>query len=263
MSNKHLPPNKTATLSLVAQDKVLRLFNQLRHLLAPSTEYDIPVWLQHYLTHFINKLINDLRNITQNHAKYQSIDTTPAQKSADVGFNQIQDSLQQVCDQLTRQLHQLQQIYVNPPARDNSDIEEIIRTVISQLPSIQQKDVEWRNTEDFQVTVPRFFFQCLLINVIEACQQACISTDTGTVELWTEQILPFNQLHLLCSAALDFHDNEDSQFGNFDVMCFHLSLKACESLLSSINGTIEIHPNSEHKGVYVILSFPSNTKSDG
>ncbi len=98
--------------------------------------------------------------------------------------------------------------------------------------------------------------------LIETCQQACVSTDTGYVELWTDQDTHHNQLHLKCSAALNFYKDEEVHALDFNVESFCCQCHLWKQLFSLINGAIETHPNSERKGVHVILLFPHETANE-
>ena len=234
------------TLSSATQERAHELLGRLKHLVTPTTVYDVPTWLRYQLKRHIEKLIEDLTNIVQNHTD----------------IDQIKHSLRQTCDYLSRQRYHLQTKKIDVRSFDNCDMQNIIHNAISRLPSTQRKIIKYTYTKNFHFKAPQAVFQDLLTSLIETCQQACVSTDTGYVELWTDQETHHNQLHLKCSPALNFYKDEEVHALDFNVQSFYCQHHLWQQLFSHINGAIEIYPNSERQGVYVILSFPHETAVD-
>ena len=247
MQNKRsLENNRPITLSSAAQERAQDLFSRLTRLILPTSAYDIPIWLKYHLGHYIDKLIKDLTNVVQNHTE----------------IDQIKHSLHQLCDYLNRQRYHLQIKKIDANSFDSCNMKNIIHDAISRLPSTQRRIIKYSYSKSFRFKAPQAVFQDLLTSLIETYQQACVSTDTGYVELWIDQGTQHNQLHLKCSAAIDFHKNEEEHALDFNVQSFYCQHHLWKQLFAHINGAIETHPNSEQQGVYVILSFPHETAVD-
>ena len=237
-------------------------------MILPTTEYDIPPCLQQYLHHLFNKLIDGLTgmSITLHNTRHRYITANSQEKldNADNSkkmlseFERLNDLIQKLATYVKRQRYNIKSISVALGALDDCDMGEIITQ--TQLPLICKTAIEWRNNQNFQVQAPRTHLQAVLANLIGACQQACFNTGSGAIKLWMQQTAQFNQLHLQCSAALDFQIYRDKQENDVDITGFYLSLKACEKLLVALNGKVEIQPYNKEQGVTVVLSFPQVTE---
>jgi len=174
-------------------------------------------------------------------------------------FDHLNDLIQQLATYVSRQRYNIIAVDVDPRTLDNCDMAEII--TVSHLPLICSTAIEWCDTPNLPVQAPKAHLQAVLTNLIDACQQACLNAGSGDVKLWMEQTAQFNQLYLQCSAEVNFHNDKDLHVSNGDVIYFYLSLKACERLLSAINGKVEISPHNNQQGVIVILSFSRRTEN--
>jgi len=230
-------------------------------MLLPTTEYDIPRWLQQVLHLRFNKIIDGLTGVgialsdaKHRYAKQDASDNDNAHR-----MMAANDLIQELATYVSRQRYNLIAVDVNPHTLDNCDMAEIITA--AHLPLICSAAIEWCDTPNLPVQAPQTHLQAVLTNLIDACQQICVNAGSGDVKLWMQQTAQFNQLYLQCSAALNFDHHKDTQAGNGDMIYFYLSLKACERLLTAINGKVEISPQNNQQGVVVILSFLQEMES--